>query len=546
MMTDGHRYNSVGERKLIWDEENRLLSVDDNGFVSNYWYDADGERTVKTSGKSDQVYVNGVFSGGSTNTAKFSLYVSPYLVANLGGRYTKHIYAGSQRIVSKVGDFASYGSDPRRIEYAGSETDGLSVDYKSKYTAQQQVIKDHYQFFDVPYNGTDNNNYADGEGFCCNDGTLEAAQAKAMKKSQSRVASRSFKAPDNYENLQFFYHPDHLGSSGFITNLDGEVIQHIEYVPFGEVFIEERNSVWNTPYLFNAKEFDEETGLYYYGARYYEPRFSLWISVDPLVELYRNISPYAYVANNPIVYTDPDGRKIDPESQKEWNDQKHHIVDKRDKLQAKINKLNTEAIKKGWNAEKLAKKIGNKQERVSGLNTVISNLAVLEESAQTYSLNSGATNNKLSYDATTGNIVISYSGTALFAHEATHAGQFEIGDIAFASNGSSLAQDVYDEVASYKAQWAYNPSSVGGLSSTNQITASWVQGIKDPTSGDQPYKPGGSANTGISSVNVNSTRDELIRAYPHQESTLRQYPANSTLKSMIPTMYTKHSTEKRL
>ena len=196
MMTDGHRYNSVGERKLIWDEENRLLSVDDNGFVSNYWYDADGERTVKTSGKSDQVYVNGVFSGGSTNTAKFSLYVSPYLVANLGGRYTKHIYAGSQRIVSKVGDFASYGSDPRRIEYAGSETDGLSVDYKSKYTAQQQVIKDHYQFFDVPYNGTDNNNYADGEGFCCNDGTLEAAQAKAMKKSQSRVASRSFKAPD--------------------------------------------------------------------------------------------------------------------------------------------------------------------------------------------------------------------------------------------------------------------------------------------------------------------------------------------------------------
>lgn len=289
------------------------------------------------------------------------------------------------------------------------------------------------------------------------------------------------------------------------------------------------------------KEFDEETGLYYYGARYYEPRFSLWISVDPLVELYRNISPYAYVANNPIVYTDPDGRKIDPESQKEWNDQKHHIVDKRDKLQAKINKLNTEAIKKGWNAEKLAKKIGNKQERVSGLNTVISNLAVLEESAQTYSLNSGATNNKLSYDATTGNIVISYSGTALFAHEATHAGQFEIGDIAFASNGSSLAQDVYDEVASYKAQWAYNPSSVGGLSSTNQITASWVQGIKDPTSGDQPYKPGGSANTGISSVNVNSTRDELIRAYPHQESTLRQYPANSTLKSMIPTMYTKHS-----
>ena len=306
MMKDGHKDNSVGERKLIWDEENRLLSVDDNGFVSNYWYDADGERTVKTSGESDQVYVNGVFSGGSTNTAKFSLYVSPYLVANQGGRYTKHIYAGSQRIVSKIGDFASYGSDPRRIEYAGSETDGLSVDYKSKYTAQQQVIKDHYTFFDVPYNGTDNNNYADGEGFCCNDGSMEAAVAQA-RKAQTRAVSRSFKDPDNYENLQFFYHPDHLGSSSFITNLDGEVVQHIEYVPFGEVFIEERNSVWNTPYLFNAKEFDEETGMYYYGARYYEPRLSLWMSTDPLQEKYPNISAYVFCANSPLVYYDKIG-----------------------------------------------------------------------------------------------------------------------------------------------------------------------------------------------------------------------------------------------
>ena len=102
---------------------------------------------MKTSGESDQVYVNSEFAGGRTNTAKFSLYVSPYLVANQGGRYTKHIYIGSQRVVSKIGDFDSYGSDPRRIQYAGSETDGLSVDYKAKYTGQLQVIKDNYVTF---------------------------------------------------------------------------------------------------------------------------------------------------------------------------------------------------------------------------------------------------------------------------------------------------------------------------------------------------------------------------------------------------------------
>ena len=306
---DGMADEKTAERKLKWDEENRLLASDDNGFVTNYWYDADGERTVKTSGESDQVYVNSEFAGGRTNTAKFSLYVSPYLVANQGGRYTKHIYIGSQRVVSKIGDFDSYGSDPRRIQYAGSETDGLSVDYKVKYTQQLQVIKDNYATFAVPYNGEDNNDYVDGKGFCCNDGSMEAAVAQA-RKAQAHAVAKSFKDPDNYENLQFFYHPDHLGSSSFITNLEGEVVQHIEYVPFGEVFIEERNSVWNTPYLFNAKEFDEETGMYYYGARYYEPRLSLWMSTDPMEEKYPDYSTYIYAAQNPIAYSDPTGMEI--------------------------------------------------------------------------------------------------------------------------------------------------------------------------------------------------------------------------------------------
>ena len=298
---DGALDSTAAERKLRWDEENRLTASDDNGFVTNYWYDADGERTVKTSGEGEQLYVNSEFAGGRTNTAKFSLYVSPYLVANQGGRYTKHIYIGSQRIVSKIGDFASYGSDPRRIQYAGSETDGLSVNYKQKYSAQQQVIKDNYAIFEVPYNGTDNNNYVDGQGFCCDDGSPEAAQARAL------ALENNFQDPDAYEKLQFYYHPDHLGSSSYITNLDGEVVQHIEYVPFGEVFIEERNSIWNTPYLFNAKEFDEETGLYYYGARYYDPRLSLWISTDAKQEENLNVSTYIYTFNNPIKYQDPDG-----------------------------------------------------------------------------------------------------------------------------------------------------------------------------------------------------------------------------------------------
>ena len=300
---DGKEDEKASEQKYRWDEENRLLAADENGFVSNYWYDADGERTVKTSGENEAIYVNSEFSGGNTGTARFSLYVSPYLVAGQGGKYTKHIYIGSQRIVSKLGDLASYGADPRRIPYAGNEADGLTINYKDKYNQQLQSIKDNYKTFDLPYNGQDNDDYVNGQGFCCNDGTPEAAQAMA----RTRAANGNFKPNDDYEKMQFYYHPDHLGSSSYITNLDGEVAQHIEYVPFGEVFIEERNNTWNTPYLFNAKEFDEETGLYYYGARYYESRVSLWMSTDPMEKNMPYSSTYTYCHNNPINRIDENG-----------------------------------------------------------------------------------------------------------------------------------------------------------------------------------------------------------------------------------------------
>ncbi|MDR1652538.1 MAG: hypothetical protein LBS01_02580, partial [Prevotellaceae bacterium] len=139
--------------------------------------------------------------------------------------------------------------------------------------------------------------FASGQGFCCTD---------APQNAPARAPS----ANDNPELFQYYYHSDHLGSTSLITDLDGNVVQHVEYVPFGEVFIEERNNTWNTPYLFNAKELDEETGLYYYGARYYEPRISQWMSADPMHEKYPGVSSYAYCVQNPVRFIDPDGRMI--------------------------------------------------------------------------------------------------------------------------------------------------------------------------------------------------------------------------------------------
>lgn len=70
---------------------------------------------------------------------------------------------------------------------------------------------------------------------------------------------------------------------------------------------EQQSGVYDNPYKFSARELDQETGLYYYGARYYNPRISIWYGVDLLAEKYPSWSPYAYCGNNPINYIDPDG-----------------------------------------------------------------------------------------------------------------------------------------------------------------------------------------------------------------------------------------------
>ena len=62
-----------------------------------------------------------------------------------------------------------------------------------------------------------------------------------------------------------------------------------------------------SPYHFNGKELDQETGNQYYGARYYDPKVSVWLSVDPLAQDYPSLSPYTFVANNPVHAIDPDG-----------------------------------------------------------------------------------------------------------------------------------------------------------------------------------------------------------------------------------------------
>src|SRR5690554_4279818 len=211
--------------------------------------------------------------------------------------YTKHYYIGSERINSKLGTVKDLGvlceqmrgndligEMNRRVDEAGERLEDL-------HTNLDKDLR-----LNSPYP------YSPEHQFVCD------------------FKSHNPKLYDAY-----WYHPDHLGSSSFITNTTGEISQHMEYLPFGETLVEEHLNSYNSPFKFNdygeksfekafcertarSAEYDAETGNYYYHSRYYNPKWSLFLGVDEHYFNYPSFSPYAYTFQNPVKYIDPDGR----------------------------------------------------------------------------------------------------------------------------------------------------------------------------------------------------------------------------------------------
>jgi RHS repeat-associated protein len=82
-------------------------------------------------------------------------------------------------------------------------------------------------------------------------------------------------------------------------------------LPWGQELAQQKVAGYATPYRFTSKELDSETGLYYYGSRYYDPMIGQFFGVDPLASSFLGWSPYNYTLNNPINMIDPDGRAQD-------------------------------------------------------------------------------------------------------------------------------------------------------------------------------------------------------------------------------------------
>jgi RHS repeat-associated protein len=115
--------------------------------------------------------------------------------------------------------------------------------------------------------------------------------------------------PENEKKL--FYHADHLGGTNVITDINGARVQLNEYDPWGKV---SRNDGTVDPEKrFTGQILDPESGLYYYGARYYDPELGRFISPDPIVPSPgdpQSLNRYSYVRNNPVKYIDPTGHSF--------------------------------------------------------------------------------------------------------------------------------------------------------------------------------------------------------------------------------------------
>ena len=306
-------------RRMYWDESNRLRVVNDNNHqLQHYIYDAAGERTLKASSQVETVYQNGQIASASTTIGLYTTYVSPYMVVDADQRYSKHYFNGSQRVVSKMGEqdisvFEKELTVAPIIQNSQRETENPTTQ-SNEETIDFEALK-NLQISDFNYYLTQNTDNA----------TTKSVKVKyvAYKKEKNTTEQKS-NNKDTLRPIQpvtemYYYHSDHLGSGSFLSDFDGNPYQFFLNLPFGETLIEQHSysGDYTNRYKFNGKELDEETGFYYYGARYYNPKFSIWLSTDPLAEQFPGWNPYNYTMQNPINLVDPDGKEpIDPRTGK--------------------------------------------------------------------------------------------------------------------------------------------------------------------------------------------------------------------------------------
>jgi RHS repeat-associated protein len=146
--------------------------------------------------------------------------------------------------------------------------------------------------------------------------SLEQAYPETSPLASQEMPQYGGEDPGGYTpqgRILYWYHPDYIQNVDLITDIDGAAYELFLYNPWGEQLHHwtSSSSSWTSPYRFNAKELDPETGLAYYGARYYQNKIGVWLSVDPMAKEYQSVSSYCFTLSNPLNLKDPNGKWVE-------------------------------------------------------------------------------------------------------------------------------------------------------------------------------------------------------------------------------------------
>lgn len=139
--------------------------------------------------------------------------------------------------------------------------------------------------------------------------------------AQTRIITRP-------QGAKEFVITDHLGSTRLTLNQTGDILERLDYQPFGKE-INEAGEGARTSYI--GREKDTESDLGFHGVRMYEPEYGRFMSVDPLWGKYAQMQPYQYAGNSPIVAFDDGGdtvKFLSPKGEKQYNEAKAYLISK--------------------------------------------------------------------------------------------------------------------------------------------------------------------------------------------------------------------------
>ena len=333
-----------GPQNFFWNEEQWLSGVSNDLGVHHYVYDHKGERVIKSSVMHSSVQINDQNIDDIEYLEPYTLYINPYYVVTElkgGDKVSKHYYMNTQRVATdisinyQVHEPMAGPQQPNARDPKKPSEDTTSVNYNAAFADLQTTLTAlGHQKLDV-----------DGLG---DQPTLEEYYPELVSKPSQNSTMAAKNAPESTTRVMFWYHPDYLGNVDLVTERDGKTYEFFTYNPWGEEMHQYNANTFSfsSPYRFNSKEKDAETGLHYYGARYYQSKLSVWMSVDPLSHLSPNQTPHHFVSNNPIMRIDPMGltdftlnKKTGEVTQVgEANDEPDRILQTNRKGEVKFNK----------------------------------------------------------------------------------------------------------------------------------------------------------------------------------------------------------------